>query len=156
MNTKEEKVVKAPGVDTINVLWRSHAGEIMRNAGIKVEDKGIKLGRLSLSDNEHFPKVGGYILFFASVSRECVPQNLLEEVPETEKELLVVVKFYKSKSGKPRQPIVIPKKTLEEVKEYAPNCGFRAVVNTEWVYVQRGEDAQVLLESEYREEKRNG
>lgn len=138
----------------MKVLWRSHAGAIMRSSGINVEDKDIKLGRLSLSDNESFPKVGGYVLFYAFVDRADVPTELLKKINPEEKNLLVVIKFYKSKSGKPRQPIIIPAETLQNEREYAPNCTFRAVVNTEWCYIQRGDDAEVLLEHEYRAEKR--
>lgn len=154
MCKKEDAVKSAPGVDAANVLWRSHAGAIMRQSGIAVEDKDIKLGRLSLSDNESFPKVGGYVLFYAYVDRKDVPEALLEKIPEKENDLLAVVKFYKSQSGKLRKPIVIPAETLQDVREYAPNCTFRAVVNTEWAYVQRGNDAEVLLEHVYRAEKR--
>lgn len=155
MCTKKDAVKSAPEVDTAKVMWRSHAGIIMRNKGIQIEDKDIKLGRLSLSDNETFPKIGGYVLFYAFVGRADVPETLLEKIPKNENDLLVVVKFYKSKSGKLREPIVIPAETLQDAKEYAPNCTFRAVVNTEWAYIQRGDDAEVLLEYDYRAEKRN-
>ncbi len=154
----EKNILVAPKGDTVSIMWRSQAKDIMLAAGANVKDEEIGLGRLTITDYEKFPKVGGYVLFYAFVHKnDFLPgSQLAKQVAQEneEGEYVVVVKAFHNEKQKPRKAILLPKKTLVKVMEFHPGNCFKAIINTNWRYAPREGDCQILREDDYQKEKK--
>ena len=154
----EKNILVAPKGDTVNVMWRSQAKDIMLAAGANVRNEQISLGRLTITDYEKFPKVGGYVLFYAFVHKnDFLPGSQLAKQAAQENEegeYVVVVKAFHNEKKKTRKAILLPKKTLVKVMEFHPGNCFKAIINTSWRYAPRGGDCQILREDDYQKEKK--
>lgn len=121
--------------DAVNVMWRSHATNVMREKCPSLTEKEVKLGRVSLK-NAEYPKLQGYVVFYAFADGN-----------------MILVKAFQNAHCKPRTALIVPLADVLKVMEYAPNNTFRAVCNVEWRYAVRGEDCEILAEDFYRREK---
>ncbi len=147
--------------DAVNVVWRSHAADIMRRACPKLTDDEVCLGRLKLKDFG-YKRLNGYVVFYKTdVCRKEL--SLWQRVKLWWRELytgeklgnrfVVMVKAFKNDKNKPRKVVVLPLQVLESESVYRPNNTFRAVMNTEWRYAVRGSDCEIITETFYRREK---
>lgn len=147
--------------DAVNVVWRSHAANVMRKECPGLADKEVCLGRLKLK-NFGQNRLNGYVVFYALAARSSLSrtQRMLlwwkEKCSGTKAgdDFIVVVKAFKNNENKPRRAFVLPLSALESEMEYRPNNTFRAVINTEWRYAVRGDDCEILTEYAYQQEKR--
>lgn len=157
---QQTQVKTAPRkTDAVNVVWRSHATNIMRNVCPSVKDKEVCLGRLKLNDSSH-KRLQGYVVFYALVARKDLSLKKRiglwwkERKSKKSDEYIIMVKAFKNERNKPRKAFILPLSSLIEEKEYRPNDTFRAVTNTEWRYAVRGQDCEILTETFYQYEKR--
>lgn len=159
---KTQDVKTAPrATDAVNVVWRSHAANIMRRVCPVLADKDVCLGRLKLKDLG-YNRINGYVVFYARVSRRSFTRferALLwwDEMCAGRKkgdDFIIMVKAFKNQRNKPRKAFILPLEALDSEREYLPNNTFRAVMNTEWRYAVRGDDCEIICEAVYRGEKR--
>lgn len=158
---KSSEVKTAPReTDAVNVVWRSHAANIMRRVCPTLADKDVCLGRLKLK-NLGYNRINGYVVFYAHVSRRSFTR--LERVllwwdekcsgKKLGDDFIIMVKAFKNNENKPRKAFFLSLKALDGEKQYLPNDTFRAVLNTEWRYAVRGDDCEIICEAVYRREK---
>lgn len=146
--------------DAVNVVWRSHAANVMRKECPGLTDKEVSLGRLKLKNFEQ-NRLNGYVVFYAFVCRNRLSRTrkmllLWKEKCSGEKfgdYFIVLIKAFKNEKNKPRRAFILPQSALESEMEYRPNNTFRAVDNTEWRYAVRGDDCEIITETYYRCEK---
>lgn len=159
MNLQDVKTAPRK-TDAVNVVWRSHAAQIMRRVCPALADKDVCLGRLKLKNLGH-NRINGYVVFYALVSRSSL--NRLERIllwwdeicrgEQLGDDFLIMVKAFKNRNNKPRKAYLLPLDALKSKREYLPGNTFRAVDNTEWRYAVRGEDCEIISEVFYRCEK---
>ena len=123
--------------DAVNVMWRSHATNVMREKCSSLTEQEVKLGRVSLKNTE-YPKLQGYVVFYAVSDGN-----------------MILIKAFQNEHRKPRTALVVPLADILKIMEYTPGSTFRAVCNVEWRYAVRGEDCEILNEDFYRQEKRS-
>lgn len=160
---KTQEVKTAPrSTDAVNVVWRSHAANILRKVCPSLTDKDVCLGRLSFSENNKYNRVHGYVVFYALVHRYDLSRTQrtilwwkdLRRGKNSGEAFILMVKAFRNKKGKPRKALLLPFDELTKAAEYRPNDTFRAVENTEWRYAVRGNDCEILTEYFYQKEKR--
>lgn len=158
---KTQEVKTAPrATDAVNVVWRSHAADILRKVCPSLTDKEVNLGRLSFSNE--YNRVHGYVVFYALVYRFDLSRaqrtilwwKELYSGKSSGEAFILMVKAFRNKKGKPRKALLVPFDELTKAAEYRPNDTFRAIENTEWRYAERGNDCEILTEYFYQKEKR--